>query len=380
MSLQANIGIPAAVSRKPAVTILNVIQWLYRKYERWVPLFVFTFGFAWDTLTMTRVDSIADHIILITYSTAIGIMIALTLRRQADRPRPEWVCRFEPYFLPAMQFAFGGLFSSFVIFYFMSVSWTRTLFFFVILVVLLIGNEFLHHRLENPALLATLYSFCLISYLSLLLPTLFGSVATGVFLLAGILSVGITTSVFVLGTMGAWMVRWRQLRTVGLCVAAVYLIVNVLHFGNMIPPVPLALKSAGIYHKVAKTPSGYAVEYVAPPYYRFWKKWDDPFYLSPGEAVYCFTSIFAPRRIHVPVRHVWSVHNPGGWYVTDRVGFEISGGRDDGYRGFSRKRTLWPGRWRVEVETYQGRTLGRIDFTVVESPSPHPSLTARTIQ
>jgi len=71
-----------------------------------------------------------------------------------------------------------------VILYFMSVFWTRTLLFFVILVTLLLGNEFLHQRLENPKLLATLYSFCLFSNLAFLLPTIFANVSTGIFLLA----------------------------------------------------------------------------------------------------------------------------------------------------------------------------------------------------
>ena len=31
---------------------------------------------------------------------------------------------------------------------------------------------------------------------------------------------------------------------------SVVLIVNILYFANLIPPVPLALKDAGIYHQV----------------------------------------------------------------------------------------------------------------------------------
>jgi hypothetical protein len=124
---------------------------------------------------------------------------------------------------------------------------------------------------------------------------------------------------------------------------------------------------------VVRNAAGYEVMYVEPPRYRFWRRWDNPFYLSKGEPAYCYTAIFAPRRLRVPVRHVWSYYHPArGWTVTDRISFEIAGGRDGGYRGFTRKRLLFPGEWRVEVETYNGKTLGRIDFVVVESPDPHP--------
>ena len=96
---------------------------------------------------------------------------------------------------------------------------------------------------------------------------------------------------------------------VAVWIGSIWLTVNVLYFFNLIPPVPLALKSdsAGIYHHVAHTSTGYEVQYVDPPFYRFWRKWDNPFYYSKGENVYCYTAIFAPDKVRVPVRHVWSV-------------------------------------------------------------------------
>ena len=152
------------------------------------------------------------------------------------------------------------------------------------------------------------------------------------------------------------------------------------HFADLIPPVPLALKSAGIYHQVAKTSEGYLVEYVPPSMSRFWRKWDDPFNYSPGESVYCYTAVFAPGKVRVPVRHVWSRKTPHGWVRTDSIGFPISGGREGGYRGYTAKSGITLGKWRVEVETEGGRTLGRIDFAVVPSPVPHPSLVTALIR
>ncbi len=341
---------------------------------------VFVTGFLWDTLTMTRVDSTVDHILLFGYATLLGIMIGATVRRQAGGSRPGWIRKIEPHFVWAMQFAFGALFSSFVIFYFKSVSWSRTLLFFLLCVVLLVGNEFLHHRLQNQNLLAALYSFCLFSYLALLLPTALASVATSVFLMAGAASIAITIGVFAAAAPGGWRARWNGVREPVGWAGGVCLMIVLLYFGNLIPPVPLALKSAGIFHKITRIDSSHQVLYVQPPFYRFWKKSDDPFYWNEGESVYCYSSIYAPRGIHVPVRHVWSYYNPeSGWEVKTRIDFEISGGREGGYRGFSWKRTMSPGDWRVEVETHQGRTLGRLDFRVAPSPQPHPPLVSRII-
>ncbi len=112
-------------------------------------------------------------------------MIIFTLRRQAGLLRNRWIMRVEPHFLWAMQFLLGGLLSSYVVFYFKSVSWTQTQFFFILLVALLIGNEFLHHRLGNPLLLATLFFFCAFSYFAFFLPVVLARVGTGMFLVSG---------------------------------------------------------------------------------------------------------------------------------------------------------------------------------------------------
>lgn len=356
------------------------LQRLYSRYERYIGVIVFAVGFIWDSFTMVRIDNVIDIVILIFYLTALAIMIFFTLRRQSGCDLPKWACKLEPSFLWAMQFALGGLFSSFVIFYFKSASWTRTQFFFLFLVFLLVGNEFLHHRLKNPKLLATLYSFCLLSFLAFFLPIVFASVSPSLFVLAGALSLAISTIVFAMGFPADGKRWFSNMGPALVCILTVCLGINLLYFANLIPPVPLALKTGGIFHRVVRTSAGYEVQYVRPPYYRFWRHSDDPFYLSQGEVVYCFTAVFAPRKIHVPVHHVWSHHTESvGWRVTDRIAFEISGGREGGYRGYTRKRAITPGQWRVEVQTDRGQILGRIDFTVLNSPDPHPSLETRII-
>jgi hypothetical protein len=352
---------------------------LYRKYERHVGILVFIVGFVWDSITMTRVDSVIDNIILMLYLIVIGLMIALSLRRQSGGMLQNWVLRIEPYFLWVRQFCFGGMFSSFVVFYFKSVSWSRTQFFFIFLVILLVGNEFLHHRLQNANFLAVLYIFCLFAYLAFFLPVIFARVDATMFVAAGVLSLVIGFAVFALAYRNAAGEFWRPMMTVTGCMVGTFLLINLLYFNNLIPPVPLSLKSAGIYHEVSRAGSAYRVRYVPGPFYRFWKRWDDPFYFIPGDAAYCYSAIFVPPRIRVPIRHVWSRRTPDGWVATDEIGFEISGGRDTGYRGFTRKKLIAPGEWRVDVETEQGQILGRVDFTVVPSPTPNRRFETKTI-
>jgi hypothetical protein len=364
----------------PASTLKSKIKAFYHKYEQYSEIAIFGVGFLWDSLTMTRVDNMVDNVILLFYMIIIAVMIILTLRRQCGAEPPRWIQKIESKFLYAMQFCFGGLFSSYVIFYFKSASWTRTQFFFLILVCLWIGNEFLQQRLKNRELLAVLYCFCLFSFLAFFLPVMLEAVAVWIFILAGLLSVIISFAVFWIG-LRVNRSEWRRnMVRIGVCICSVWIAVNILYLFNLIPPVPLALKFGHPYHYVARTPAGYAVQYVAPPFYRFWRKWDDPFYYSKGESVYCYTAIFAPKKVRVPVRHVWSFHTSKGWKQTDNIGFAISGGREGGYRGYTVKSGIQPGEWRVEVETYRGQTLGVIEFTILPSPTPHPPLENKLIQ
>ena len=353
---------------------------LYHRYEKYTEPAIFCLGFLWDSITLTRVDSLIDNVVLLLYLAIIGTMIVLTLRRQCGAALPRWMQRLEPRFPWAMQFCFGGLFSSYVVFYFKSASWTRTQFFFLVLIFLWIGNEFLQDRLRNPVLLASLYSFCLLSFFAFFLPVVLAKVNAEIFVLAGLLSLAISLSVFAIGFRpdpDAW--RGRMRRTAP-WITGVVLAMNLLYFANLVPPVPLALKSAGIYHRVEKTPAGYVVQYVDPPLWRFWKQWDDPFYLSPGESAFCYTAIFAPGKVRVPVFHVWSRRTGGTWKQTDRIRFQIIGGREGGYRGFTAKTNIVPGKWRVEAVTERDQILGRIDFTVSVSPVPHPPLHTKLIR
>jgi len=353
----------------------------YNKYEKYSDMAIFGVGFIWDSLTMTRVDSLIDNVILLFYQILIGTIIILALRRQKGAVFPKWLEKIEPRFHWIMQFCFGGLFSSYVIFYFKSSSFTRTQFFFLILVCLWIGNEFLRERLNNRILLSILYSFCLFSFFAFFLPVVLARVNAWIFVLAGLLSILISLLVFSIGLKTA-AVTWRQsVLPVVPWIIGVFLLVNSLYFANMIPPVPLALKkNARIYHNVTKTSEGYEVQYVPSSWLQFWKKGHDPFYLSPGESVYCFTSVFAPRKVHVPIYHVWSKKTANGWTQTDRIRYEdLTGGREGGFRIFTRKREITPGKWRVEVQTESEQILGRKDFTVVISPDPHPALRTELI-
>jgi len=146
------------------------------------------------------------------------------------------------------------------------------------------------------------------------------------------------------------------------------------YFLKWIPPVPLSLKFAGAYHKVAKVDEEYQLAFEKAAWYQFFKRSDDPFH---GEGPsYCFTAVFAPVALHTTIFHRWQhrAHDGRGFSMTDRIPITIAGGREKGYRGYTVKQRVVPGDWRVDVETAEGRVIGRVSFRVEEPGGETPEL------
>jgi hypothetical protein len=55
------------------------------------------------------------------------------------------------------------------------------------------------------------------------------------------------------------------------------------------------------------------------------------------------------------------------WKFSTRISYKAEGGREAGYRGYSLKENIFPGRWRVTVETAEGLKIGRTEFTVLSA-------------
>jgi hypothetical protein len=148
----------------------------------------------------------------------------------------------------------------------------------------------------------------------------------------------------------------------GLGVAGVFL---ALYLAGLIPPVPLSAKKMGIYHRIEKEGDAYVL-YHERAWWKFWLRGDQHFVSRPGDKIYFFTAISSPARFDDTVFVRWMFHSPRGWSGSDRIPLKITGGRKEGFRGFTVKQNYdyGDGRWRASVETADGREIGRIYFTV----------------
>jgi hypothetical protein len=352
---------------KSAERILRYPKSWFEKYKKYFPVVSFFGGFLWDSATLRRIDQWLDNIILLLYLLLLGFFIVVVnLVEHKQLQKPFWM-KYQEWYPEIIQFLLGSLFSAYVVFYFKSASMTKTAVFFLLLVVLLIANEFLKDRLTNIYLQLVLFSFCAFSFFTFFLPILFHKMNVWLFLMGGMASLFLTVVLVFVLYKSKGIPNVMILRNAGKWTGAMFLFLNLAYFFNWIPPVPLSLKYAGIFHHVRHVGDQYWLTYCKPEWYEIWKSSDQPFRYVPGDTAYCFASIFAPTKLQKRVYQKWLFYNEkAGFYETrSRTGYDLYGGRDAGYRGYTYKRSLEPGQWRIDLETEDERLLGRLKFTIV---------------
>lgn len=337
----------------------------------------FLAGFGYDSATLRRIDQLFDNLILALYLLALGALLILE-RRVAHGWRPGGVLDRHRHLVQiGAQFLFGGLFSAYVIFYFKSAALGKSFFFLLLVAALMLVNEYYGRRLRQERVQLALYFFCVFSFLLYFIPVLTGWFGTWVFVLAGAGAFALLAGVTVLGY---WALTEEDVPPIKASLArngAVWGVIFATLFGfyraNLIPPVPLSLVHSGIYHEVEPDPAeGYELVYEQPRWYQFWRHDDDVFHFQEGDAAHCFTAVFAPVGMKIPVYHRWQYYDEkrGEWRQSDRIEFQVRGGRKGGFRGFTRKRNLREGSWRVIVETAEEKVLGTVGFELKKAPHP----------
>ena len=347
-------------------TVIKKSSAYYEQHKRWLPLISFFAGFSWDSITLNRIDRISDNLIMLLYIVLLGAVIMLSHLVDNETIKQKKVIRYRKWFPAAIQFFFGSLFSSYVVFYFQSASLSRNWLFMIFLVILLVVNEFIKDRFDNLKLNLSLYFLASFSFFIFFIPVLVKVMNTLVFLLSGFLSLAFILSLLYFLSKEEKHLNLVLFRKTGALLVGLFLFLNLLYFLNWIPPVPLSLKQGGIYHHVKKEGDFYKLQFEKGSWYEFFKDSDGTFHFSPGDTVFCFASVFAPTKLEKKIYFRWQFYNERKeeWQTTDRRNYRITGGRESGYRGYTYKRNLQPGDWRVDVETGEGALLGRISFTM----------------
>jgi hypothetical protein len=376
MSMPGAAGAPAAARQRR--------RGYLTENERQVAVAFFALGFVFDIFTAGRIDSwITIGQQLAYLAVVLGVLLHMFLEQGAAPPEPAGQARLARWYYEyrgaAIHFALGALMNLYAIFYFKSSSLLVSFGFLAFLVALLVANESRRFKALGLHVKFALLALCLLSFAAIVVPTLAGQIGPWVFV--GAMLAGTLPSAAVV-----WWIRRRrpglldparrQILLPALVMLVLFLAAYLL---RVVPPVPLSIPFIGVYHSVERTGEGYRLGHER-PWWRFWEHGDQQFRAQPGDRVYVFFRIFSPARFadRVQMRWFWE---PGGrgWLLQDSIPIDIVGGREQGFRGYGFKSNYQPGRWKVQVETTDGREIGRVYFTL-ESVASAPRILFKDLE
>jgi hypothetical protein len=334
----------------------------------------FAAGFVFDIFTTGRIDSwltIGQQAIYLGVVTAILVHMLLQQGAAPAEPviGPFLKRAYYNYRNVLMHFLMGALLSLYAIFYFKSSSLLVSFGFLGFLLILLLVNELKRVQALGLPFKFALLGLCFLSFSAYVVPIAAGSIGVAVFLLS--MAIG-TVPLLV----AAWWIRRsapdrfslarRQILLPLGCVLIGFL---VFYFFRIIPPVPLSIPFIGVYHQVERKGDSYALSHERPAW-RIWHNGDQKFAAQPGDRVYVYFRVFSPARFADQVQMRWYWKDPArGWTAHDTIPIRIVGGREQGFRGYGFKSKHQPGAWKVQVETTDGREIGRVYFDLTAAPA-----------
>lgn len=332
---------------------------------------IFFGGFLMDSFLLPAVEKEETKYLGMAWLTLLSISILLR----------EWVVarntasKIERKTYETLSFGiafFSGSALSFVFVYAMrsaalTVSWPL----FLILLIAMFANEFIAtHGYRFTLDLGVLF-IALVFYSIFNVPILFGEVNNTVFFVSVIFSAVIGFVYISILKNFSDAAKEETARGYALAIG-VPLFVAMLYFLNLIPAVPLSLKTSGVYHNIQKLDDGDYIGTLEPDTRLFARYRTTTYHMTESDTgVYFFSSVGAPADMTAPITHVWEYYDPGSkhWVTSTVVTFTMSGGRDTGYRAYSKKENIFPGLWRVIVEVDGKRIIGEQRFYVVAGGS-----------
>ena len=359
---------------------IESIQNFYGKFERPISSLSLILGFVFDAFTLRRVDTLFENIWILGHLVIIGIFIILIHTNNDEEGSEKDPKKSDFWYVNILQFVFGGTLSAYLVFYFRSSDIFTTWPFIALLIVAFIANESLKRHYVRLSFQISLFFLSIYSFMIFLVPIIFREISAFMFIIAGLFSLILISFFF---KILLYFIKDKFLeskRLVTLLVTIIFILINSLYFTNLIPPIPLSLKDAGAYHSINKNMDGnYDVTYENHGWKSYFKLYPD-FTEVKGKPVYAFSAVFSPKNINLNILHEWQHYDEtqNRWNTRSVIKLAVAGGRDGGFRTYSTRSNLEPGKWRVNVKTNENQIIGTLRFNIVLSDTePKLAITSK---
>ncbi|KKW30724.1 MAG: hypothetical protein UY72_C0004G0013 [Candidatus Uhrbacteria bacterium GW2011_GWD2_52_7] len=330
------------------------------RYERFLMPSTLLGGTIIDAVQFRTFSIETTFIISGVYAVLCGLAMIVMVTPMRDHGRlMKYAHLAAPY---VQQFTIGALLSTALLFYWFSGSLGASWPLLLLVALLMVSNEVFRGYFLLPTVQVGVYAFASLSLFATFFAYWLNSLSPWVFVLGGLASVLYVVGFLVLFVRIGRLEYYR--RTMWFIVTGVFAIMNIAYFLNLIPPIPLSLREAGMYYSVARSNGDYVLvgedesilESLIP---------GQTMHISQGDRLYAYSTIFAPADLSATIIHTWEYKDETeGWTEIAELPFVVTGGRDEGFRGYSYLTNTREGTWRVTVKTARGQVLGRIPFRV----------------
>ena len=339
----------------------------YGRFERPISSLSLITGFIFDAITLKRLDTLWENVWTLGHIIIVGIFIVLIHIRENEEGDEKNPSKVHFYFVNILQFFFGGLLSTFLVFYFRSTDIFSTWPFLLILIIAFIANESLKRYYIRFSFQISLFFLSIYSFAIFLIPVILHQIGPKIFLLSGLISlIFITLFISIL----FYFIKDKfteSKKLITFLILGIFVLINFLYFTNLIPPIPLSLKESGVYHFIQKNQDGnYNVLHESYNWRKYFTLY--PIYNETNNSpVYVYSAIFSPKNLNPNIIHEWQHYNENTnkWKTERIINLSVIGGRDGGFRTYSMRSNLLSGKWRVYVKTIEGQTIGSVRFKIL---------------
>ena len=362
-----------------------------QKTEKFFPAFAFLGGFSWDSMTIGSKVYGSDLVILFLYYLLALVSIYFIATRISVESKNmdsgesiygedsdveihqnffskiknrEWSSSWIERLTCVVQFCFGNLYSALVICYFKSSGSIASFAIVMILAALLVGNEFLKEKYENFGI--CLAFLCLLGtmFFNFLIPHLVHGMGPFWFFLSILLSAVVCYLLWTKSSRGYSRQKRFLVAPIAIC-----LVLFIAYLANWIAPVPLVLKQQIVCKNFNRETYSCDVDKLD-----FWQRVGfkgETIHKDEGDEVYFMSSVYAPAELKAPIEFRWYYKEPSTnkFKLTDKITSSrmvVRGGRDAGYRSYSKKKNIPPGTYKVETAYKDGAVIGAKTFKVLE--------------
>lgn len=362
-----------------------------QKTEKFFPAFAFLGGFSWDSMTIgSRVYGSDLAILFLYYLLALVSIYFIATRISVESKKMdsceniygddsdveihqnffskilnrEWPSSWIKRLTCVVQFCFGNLYSALVICYFKSSGSIASFAIVLILAALLVGNEFLKEKYENFGI--CLAFLCLLGtmFFNFLIPHLVHGMGTFWFVLSTLLSAVVCYLLWMKSSQDFSRKKRFLVAPVAIC-----LMLFIAYLANWIAPVPLVLKQQIVCKNFNRETYSCDTDKLD-----FWQRIGfkgETIHKDEGDEVYFMSSVYAPAELKAPIEFRWYYKEPSTnkFKITDKITSSrmvLRGGRDAGYRSYSKKKNIPPGTYKVETAYKDGAVIGAKTFKVIE--------------